>query len=153
LKRSKKLGNNSKNITKKLVIKSRTENLSSLRDFISDNANNAGLSNDDIDDIILAVDEACTNIIKHAYKSVPDGEIIIEINYNSRKFTIKLIDHGNSFDPESVPVPDLQKYLRQRKVGGLGLYLMRTLMDDVKYISVPGEYNQVMLSKNLNNAH
>jgi serine/threonine-protein kinase RsbW len=153
LKRSKKLANNSKNITKKLVIKSRTENLSSLRDFISDNANNAGLGTDDIDDIILAVDEACTNIIKHAYKSVPDGEIIIEINYNSRKFTIKLIDHGNSFDPESVPVPDLQKYLRQRKVGGLGLYLMRTLMDDVKYISVPGEYNQVMLSKNLNNAH
>lgn len=147
------MGNNSKNITKKLVIKSRTENLSSLREFISDNANNAGLGTDDIDDIILAVDEACTNIIKHAYKSVPDGEIIIEINYNSRKFTIKLIDHGNSFDPESVPVPDLQKYLRQRKVGGLGLYLMRTLMDDVKYISVPGEYNQVMLSKNLNNAH
>jgi serine/threonine-protein kinase RsbW len=153
LKRSKKLGNNSKNITKKLVIKSRTENLSSLRDFISDNANKAGLGTDDIDDIILAVDEACTNIIKHAYKSVPDGEIIIEINYNSRKFTIKLIDHGNSFDPESVPVPDLQKYLRQRKVGGLGLYLMRTLMDDVKYVSVPGEYNQVLLSKNLNNAH
>ena len=147
------MGNNSKNITKKLVIKSRTENLSSLRDFISDNANKAGLGTDDIDDIILAVDEACTNIIKHAYKSVPDGEIIIEINYNSRKFTIKLIDHGNSFDPESVPVPDLQKYLRQRKVGGLGLYLMRTLMDDVKYVSVPGEYNQVLLSKNLNNAH
>ena len=69
------MGNNSKNITKRLVIKSRTENLSSLRDFISDNANNAGLSTDDIDDIILAVDEACTNIIKHAYKSVPDGEI------------------------------------------------------------------------------
>jgi len=147
------LGNNSKNITKRLVIKSRTENLSSLRDFISDNANNAGLSTDDIDDIILAVDEACTNIIKHAYKSVPDGEIIIEINYNARKFTIKLIDHGNSFDPESVPVPDLQKYLRQRKVGGLGLYLMRTLMDDVKYVSIPGEYNQILLSKNLNNAH
>ena len=147
------MGNNSKNITKKLVIKSRTENLSSLRDFISDNANKAGLGTDDIDDIILAVDEACTNIIKHAYKSVPDGEIIIEINYNSRKFTIKLIDHGNSFDPESVPVPDLQKYLRQRKVGGLGLYLMRTLMDDVKYVSVPGEYNQVLLSKNLNNTH
>lgn len=147
------MGNNSKNIIKRLVIKSRTENLSSLRDFISDNANNAGLSTDDIDDIILAVDEACTNIIKHAYKSVPDGEIIIEINYNARKFTIKLIDHGYSFDPESVPVPDLQKYLRQRKVGGLGLYLMRTLMDDVKYVSVPGEYNQILLSKNLNNAH
>ncbi len=150
-KRKNKLSNNNKHIRKKLVIKSRTENLSSLRDFISENANVAGLSTDEIDDIILAVDEACTNIIKHAYKSMPDGEIVIEIDYNSKKFTIKLIDHGNSFDPQLVPLPDLKKYLKQRKVGGLGLYLMKSLMDDVQYISVPGKYNQVLLSKNLNN--
>lgn len=145
------MSSTSKHTTKKLVIKSRTENLSSLREFISENAYDAGLTSNDIDDIILAVDEACTNIIKHAYKSVPDGEIIIEIDYNSKRFTIKLIDHGSSFDPETVPLPDLQKYLKQRRVGGLGLYLMKTLMDDVQYISVPGEYNQVLLSKNLNN--
>lgn len=141
----------SKHIKKKLVIKSRTENLSSIRNFISENAFNAGLNNQDTDDIILAVDEACTNIIRHAYKSVPDGEIIIEIDYSTKKFTVRLIDYGNSFDPQSVPKPDLQKYFRQKKVGGLGLYLMKTLMDDVQYISVPGKYNQVMLSKNLKN--
>ena len=146
------MSSNTEHTTKKLVIKSRTENLSSLREFISSNANEAGLTTNDIDDIILAVDEACTNIIKHAYQSLPNGEIIIEIDYNSKKFTIKLIDHGNSFDPETIPLPDLQKYLKQRKVGGLGLYLMKTLMDDVQYISVPGKYNQVLLSKNLNNS-
>ncbi len=141
-----------KHTTKKLIIKSRTENLSSLREFISGNAYDAGLTANDIDDIILAVDEACTNIIKHAYKSVPDEEIIIEIDYNSKKFTIKLIDHGSAFDPETIPLPDLQRYLKQRRVGGLGLYLMKTLMDDVQYISVPGKYNQVLLSKNLNSS-
>ena len=145
------MSGNNKHTKKKLVIKSRTENLSLLREFISENAYDAGLTTNDIDDIILAVDEACTNIIKHAYKSIPGGEIIIEIDYNSKKFTIKLKDHGSSFDPETVPLPDLQKYLKQRRVGGLGLYLMKTLMDDVQYISIPGKYNQVLLSKNLNN--
>ena len=67
-----------------LLVKSRTENLSVIRDFISSNSSEAGLSSDDIENVMLAVDEACTNIIKHAYKSVPDGEIIIEIDYNSK---------------------------------------------------------------------
>jgi len=138
-------------IKKKLVIKSKTENLSTIREFVSENANDAGLSKEEIDDIILAVDEACTNIIKHAYKSFPDGEIIIAIDYTKKKFTIKLIDHGTSFNPDLIPEPDLQKYYRQRRVGGLGLYLMKTLMDDVQYVSIPGKYNQVLLTKNLRN--
>ncbi|HKI77765.1 MAG TPA: ATP-binding protein [Ignavibacteriaceae bacterium] len=153
LKSNLKLGSNSKHIIKKIVIKSKTENLSEIRNFISENAIEAGLKQVEIDDMILAVDEACTNIIKHAYKSYPEGEILIEVDYNNKKFTIKLIDYGTSFDPESIPDPDLQKYYRQRRVGGLGLYLMRTLMDDVQYISVPGKYNQVLLSKNLNNSN
>lgn len=139
----------SRNIKKKLAVNSKTENLSEIRDFVSGYAGKAGLKQQEIDDMILAVDEACTNIIKHAYKSFPDGKILIEIEYNTKKFTVKLIDYGNSFDPEVIPDPDLQKYYRQRRVGGLGLYLMKTLMDDVQYISVPGEYNQVLLSKNL----
>ena len=143
------MSNNSKHIKKTLAVNSKTEKLSEIRTFVAEHARNAGLSQKDIDDIILAVDEACTNIIKHAYKSFPDGEIVIELEYNSKKFTIKLIDHGSSFDPNTIPDPDLQKYYRQRRVGGLGLYLMKTLMDDVEYISVPGKYNQVLLSKNL----
>lgn len=143
--------NKRRHIKKKLAVSSKTENLSDIRDFVSENALKAGLKQKEIDDLILAVDEACTNIIKHAYKSFPEGKIQIEIEYDSKKFTVKLIDYGTSFDPEQIPDPDLQKYYRQRRVGGLGLYLMKTLMDDVQYISVPGEYNQVLLSKNLTN--
>ena len=132
-----------------LVVKSRTGNLSSIRDFISKKASDAGLAKDSIENIMLAVDEACTNIIKHAYKSFPDGEITIKIEYNSKKFKIEILDHGSTFDPDTVPDPDLQKYYRNGRVGGLGMYLMKTLMDDVKYISVPGKYNKVLLSKNI----
>ena len=134
----------------KLIVKSRTENLSEIRDFISGSALQAGLSEDVIENIILAVDEACTNIIKHAYNSFPDGEIVIKVESDDKKFSITIIDYGNSFDPDVVPEPDLRKSYNEGRVGGLGMYLMKRLMDDVKYTSVPGKYNQVQLSKYLN---
>jgi serine/threonine-protein kinase RsbW len=142
--------NNETTNNKELIVKSKTENLSDIRDFISHNAFSAGIKKEMIENIMLAVDEACTNIIKHAYRSLPDGEIKIELKYNHEKFTILIIDYGNSFDPDIVPDPDLRKYYDERKVGGLGMYLMKTLMDEVKYISIPGKYNQVLLSKNIN---
>jgi serine/threonine-protein kinase RsbW len=142
------LGANKKN-NSELNVKSRTENLSLIRDFISDKASESGLSNDEVENIMLAVDEACTNIIKHAYKSYPDGKIIIKVDYNTDKLLITIIDYGSTFDPLIVPDPDLQKYYRDGRVGGLGMYLMKSLMDDVKYITVPGKYNQVLLSKRI----
>lgn len=136
-----------------LIVKSRTENLSLIRDFVSSKASDAGLAKDEIENVMLAVDEACTNIIKHAYNSFPDGEIVIKLEYNSDKLLVTIIDHGSTFDPEGISDPDLQKYYRNGRVGGLGMYLMKTLMDDVKYITVPGKYNQVLLSKRINVSH
>lgn len=138
-----------KNRTGELRVKSRTENLSEIRDFVSLNALNAGIPEATVEKIILAVDEACTNIIKHAYKHSPEGEIIIKVEYDEDKFTVTIIDYGSSFDPDKVPLPDLQKYYREHRVGGLGMYLMKSLMDDVTYTSVPGKYNQVLLSKKI----
>lgn len=142
---------NDKN-SRELKVKSKTDNLSVIRDFISSNALEAGISAEAIDNIMLAVDEACTNIIKHAYKSYPEGEIIIKVKYDNKKITILIIDYGKTFDPTTVPKPDLKKYYKEHKVGGLGIYLMRTLMDDVEYTTVPGKYNQVLLSKNISSS-
>jgi serine/threonine-protein kinase RsbW len=138
-----------KNNASELTVKSQTENLSEIRDFVSENALEAGIPSSTIDNIILAVDEACTNIIKHAYKLSPKGEIIIRIDYDEEKFTITIIDYGKSFEPDRIPRPDLQKYYLEHRVGGLGMYLMKSLMDNVEYITVPGKYNQVLLSKNI----
>jgi serine/threonine-protein kinase RsbW len=136
-----------------LKVKSKTDNLSVIRDFISSKAFQAGIAAEAVDNIMLAVDEACTNIIKHAYQSYPEGEIIIKVEYDNDKFTILIIDYGKTFDPTTVPKPDLKKYYQEHKVGGLGMYLMRTLMDDVKYTTVPGKYNQVLLSKNISGSN
>jgi serine/threonine-protein kinase RsbW len=70
-----KLSIRNKNRTGELRIKSKTENLSEIRDFVSGNARAAGILEATVENIILAVDEACTNIIKHAYKLSPEGEI------------------------------------------------------------------------------
>jgi serine/threonine-protein kinase RsbW len=71
------------------------------------------------------------------------------LKYDSKKFNILIKDYGKNFDPTSVPKPDLKKYYQEHKVGGLGIYLMKTLMDDVQYKTVPGKYNQVLLSKKI----
>jgi serine/threonine-protein kinase RsbW len=138
-----------KNRTNELRVQSKTENLSEIRDFVSVNALDAGIPEATVEKIILAVDEACTNIIKHAYQHSPEGKIIIKVEYDREKFTVTIIDYGNSFDPDKVPLPDLQKYYREHRVGGLGMYLMKSLMDDVTYTTVPGKYNQVLLSKKI----
>jgi serine/threonine-protein kinase RsbW len=135
-----------------LIVKSRTDNLSKIRDFVYSFADDIGMNHDVIEDIILAVDEACTNIIKHAYKSYPEGDIILKIKHSASKIIISITDYGTPFQPETVPDPDLQKYYKQHRVGGLGMYLMKSLMDDVKYTSVPGKFNQVQLLKKLNSA-
>ena len=94
----------------KLIVKSQTENLSSIRDFVSTYAREAGINQEVIEKIILAVDEACTNIMKHAYKSFPEGEIIIKVKFDKHKFTIVIRDFGNSFEADKIPDPDLKKY-------------------------------------------
>lgn len=134
----------------RLEIKSRTENLAEIREFVQSAAIEVGLSKESIDNIILAVDEACTNIIKHAYKYFPDGKIILNFKTDKKVFTIDIIDYGKSFEPELIPNPDLLKYFNEKRVGGLGMYLMKTLVDEVKYTSVSGEFNKVSLIKNIN---
>lgn len=137
---------------KELLIKSRTENLTTVREFVSSAVEEVNIPQDIAGDIVLAVDEACTNIIKHAYKFIPDGDITIKLKYSEKKITVEITDQGSPFSPDTVPTPDLKKYFEEKRVGGLGMYLMKSLMDDVHYKSVPGKYNQVLLTKKLNSS-
>jgi serine/threonine-protein kinase RsbW len=133
----------------KLKIESQTHNLLLVRDVVSDAARKFGFVEEDINKIVLAVDEACTNIIKHGYNYDPDKDINITILMRDGEFTVIIRDKGRVFDPESVKIPDMKEYLRQYKVGGLGMYLMKKLMDEVEYDIQPGVRNEVKLTKYL----
>ena len=134
---------------RELSVKSTTDHLAQIREFVKETALESGFSEDVTGKIVLAVDEACTNIIKHAYKFSPDGNIIISIKFADSKFEISITDEGIHFNPASIPEPDIKEYYKQKKVGGLGVYLIRKLMDEVKYSTLTGNKNQVILVKYL----
>jgi serine/threonine-protein kinase RsbW len=136
-----------KKISKKVL--SRTDHLLEVREFVSDAARQFGFHEEDVANIVLAVDEACTNIIKHSYQYAPDKEIEIAITRNNGTFEVKIKDHGKSFNPGSLRAPDLKRNLSEHRRGGLGVYLMRKLMDKVEYSFEPGETNEVSLVKYL----
>ncbi|HEY6952672.1 MAG TPA: ATP-binding protein [Bacteroidota bacterium] len=131
------------------TVLSRTDNLLEVREFVSDAARQFGFNDEDIANIVLAVDEACTNIIKHAYQYAPDEHIDIAILRNNGAFEIRIRDTGRNFDPESLRAPDLKRNLTHHRRGGLGVYLMKKLMDKVEYNFAPGHSNEVSLTKYL----
>lgn len=111
------------------------EFLDEIREFVGEIARKNGFTDKEVYNIQLATDEAASNIIEHAYEGVSDGVMEISCGVEKNAITIVLVDHGEPFDPSDVPAPDLKADLSDRKIGGLGLFLMRKLMDEVHYIA------------------
>ena len=111
------------------------DNLDEIREFVGEEARQVGFSDKEIYSIQLAADEASTNIIEYAYAGVEDGKIDIDCSAADGGLKIVMRDRGKPFDPSSVPEPNVKADLSERKIGGLGIYLMRKLMDEVTYES------------------
>jgi len=135
------------------TVQSRTDKLSEIRDFVAGLARRYGFAEDDVANIVLAVDEACTNIIKHAYQFAPDKPIEVSVAMRGDAFEVTVIDEGRAFDPAALHSPDLKEHLTHYRRGGLGVYLMKKLMDEVEYRIQPGQKNLVRLVKHLPHAH
>jgi anti-sigma regulatory factor (Ser/Thr protein kinase) len=97
-------------------------------------------------DLQMAVDEACCNVFEHAY-SGSAGEIDLRFETRGRDVVITLRDYGRAFNPEIVPPPDTRRPLEERPVGGLGLHLMRKLMDKVFFAFSPELGNTLVMEK------
>lgn len=126
-----------------------THNLSAIREFVSKHAENQGFSAQKVADIQLAVDEAYTNIIKHAYKNDSNKEVVINLEFDDDKMVVTLTDHGVGFDIEKYKRPDLKRQIEKKKRGGMGVYLIRKLMDEVTY-NIKNQKNILRMSKNRN---
>lgn len=130
---------------------SRTENLNNIRNFIFDNSKNFGFNNYKAEELVLAVDEACTNLIRHAYKNNPDDVIVLELNSIENNFIVNIIDNSPSFDPRNVESPDMIEYRQKCKMGGLGIFIMKSLVDSIDYkVSENGSLKNILtLTKQL----
>ncbi len=137
-------------INESRIFKSTTTALSDVREFINQRAIDFGFADREVSEITLAVDEACTNVIKHAYKGNPETEFEIRIIASGIEFEIVVRDWGDSFDPEKVPVPNIKEKFGRHRAGGLGIFLMRKLMDTVEYHG-GSSTNEVRLVRYLRN--
>ena len=132
-----------------LHVPSSTENLALIREFVSSIGAQAGLDASEVGKLELAVDEACANVIEHAYGHDVTKEVIIRATFDDKTLDISVEDTGRGFDPTSIPQADLERLIHERQSGGLGLRLMKALMDEVHYEIVPGQKNEVRMIKRL----
>lgn len=126
--------------------------LERIRTFVSDCAKKFGFSDDISYKISLAVDEACTNLIKYTFNSSKNKDIKIKITCkNNDLLEIYIYDKSEPFNPLLINSPDMNEYLKSYKKGGLGIYIMKLIMDDIEYIprSQNNMYNTLILKKKL----
>lgn len=133
---------------RRLVAPAQHDQLARLASFAAAAAAEVGFDNLQVSRIELAVDEACSNIIDHAYAG-QSGEIVIEVSgERNHSLLIVIIDQGKPFDPDSVQAYTPSESLDDTKVGGLGLHLMRQTMDEVRFeFGVPGVGNRLTMQK------
>jgi len=136
---------------RKLRIRGNFANIPLIIDFVAEAAQEAGLSDNESYHCQMAADEACTNVIEHAYGGDDRGDIELTCAVSPGRFVITIVDEGIPFDPEGIPEPDIPESLDKVKPGGIGLHLMRKLMDEVRFEFLPGK-NVLTMVKNANNA-
>ena len=136
-----------KNVKKEeITIPAQMSYLIQVREFIEHIGKKYKFHDKIVNSFKLVVDEACTNIIRHGYRDIKNGEITIKAIIRRLSLTMIIIDQGQSYDPRQANTPDLAKYVDIGKKGGLGILMMRKLMDDMQY-TVTERGNEFRLTK------
>lgn len=135
--------------TRNYTYPARYDRVAEICGIVASSAEKSGFNDDDVFRIELACDEACTNIIQHAYGGEDMGEIRVTIERTKEKFIIILKDKGSRFNPDDVPMPNFPEdpdKFNELKIGGLGLHFMRTIMDEIRYaVNGQGDNELVMI--------
>ncbi|MDD5369835.1 MAG: ATP-binding protein [Anaerolineaceae bacterium] len=125
----------------------RYDSLARISEFVLRAAKQAGLDEKAVYAVQTAVDEACSNIIEHAYGGEGLGEINCSVLNQEDSLAVILRDRGKSFDPSSIPIPNVHSKLFRRKEGGLGLFFIRNYMDEVRFEFSSEKGNQLTMIK------
>lgn len=132
---------------RKVTFPGRYDNLAKICKFVVQAAEEAGLSDSAVYSVELAVDEACTNIIEHAYGGEDRGDIQCICKITEKGLTVILEDQGQSFDPAKVPKPNMKARLKDLKSRGAGLFLIRKMMDEVDFEFTKEKGNRLTMVK------
>jgi anti-sigma regulatory factor (Ser/Thr protein kinase) len=126
----------------------RLDDLARIRAFVRESARSLGASLQAADDLVIAVDEAATNTIRHGYEGRP-GPIDVEVVRSGSGVVVRLVDDAPVFDPTGRPAPDLDVPLESRPFGGMGIHLMRVSVDRLVHRGVGRSGNDLTFFKDL----
>lgn len=131
---------------KDLRITNETKNLSLVRQVVGEVLDRTPFGRDDKAKIILAVDEAVANVVEHAYEG-KKGDIDVVFRLDGERLEITIRDNGKKFNPETIATPDIHKHIKDGLKGGLGMFLMRKIMDEVRYSLDSTYVNELVMVK------
>jgi len=102
----------------------------------------------DISTVVLAVDEVCANLIIHAHECDDDHELKLEVDVKKDKVVFNIIDKSEMFNINQYKTPQLEDIIRMQRKGGLGLILVKKIMDEIR-IFPKGDFYVCQLTKNM----
>ena len=131
-----------------LTLHNNVQEASLLAPFIETIATENGLDHSLTMELTLAVEEAVVNVMEYAYPQGETGEVTIEVSVADGLLDINIIDSGAPFDPTQKSDPDTSLPVEERSIGGLGIFLVRQVMDTVSYRRDDGK-NILTFTKNI----
>lgn len=134
---------------KKLVIKNDISEISKLATFIGELSEELNFTPELNFNLNLVLEEAVSNVILYAYSKEVQKEITLLANISDNNLIFVLTDSGKEFDPTKVPDADVTLSAEEREIGGLGIFLIRQIMDTVEYQRIDGK-NVLTMRKQLN---
>lgn len=126
-----------------------THNLELVRSYIARAMTSTLLTSGEQHGIVLAVDEACANLMAHAVSMQPSHDIEVRVCVTPQDIVIEIRDMSEAFDPRLVEQPDMEVYFREMRSGGLGIALIRRVMDTIDYLPASSDtpFNRLILRK------
>ena len=134
---------------KKLVLKNEISEIDTLAVFVRELGGELGLTSDLVFNLNLVLEEAVSNVILYAYPKDEQQEISLSANVSENNLVFVLTDSGKEFDPTQAPDADITLSAEERQIGGLGIFLIRQIMNQIEYQRIDGK-NVLTLGKKLN---
>lgn len=125
------------------------DNLKGIRDFIRKSLDGHGVTDVVLNEIVLAIDEMCSNLMIHAHHCNPEHYLELNIHIPKKgKLVFEIVDDANVFDINQFNEPNLDNLVHEKRKGGLGIRLVKSIMDSVEYLNKGGK-NVCRLTKRL----
>ena len=135
---------------KSIILANDISEITRLHEFIEEIGNDFSLSPDIVFNLNLVLEEAVVNIINYAYPKEEHQYIYLSATMKDESIVLVLTDTGKEFDPTAAPEADITLSADERQIGGLGIFLIRQIMNEVKYERIEGK-NVLTLEKKLGN--